>query len=68
MAVVHFDIGRDLVDPNAIIATEFFEDAAARARQESLSQVVAVMSLLPNALAGPPEAAVYEIASATSAM
>ena len=28
--VISFDIGRDLNDPNAIVATEVFQDAAAR--------------------------------------
>ena len=29
--VIHFDVGRDVGDPNAFIATEVFEDKAARA-------------------------------------
>jgi len=66
--VVHFDIARDLVDPNAIIATEVFEDAAARERQESLPEVADVMSLLPSLLAAPPEATVFHVSSHESAM
>src|SRR5438132_9490131 len=34
--VIRFDIARDLTDPNSFIATEVFEDEAARERQESL--------------------------------
>ncbi len=37
--VISFDIARDLTDPNSLIATEVFEDEAARERQESLPQV-----------------------------
>jgi quinol monooxygenase YgiN len=66
--VISFDIARDLADPNSIIATEVFEDEAARERQESIPEVARVMELLPNALAGPPEATVYEVASAAPAM
>ena len=32
--VISFDIARDLTDPNAFIATEVFQDEAARERQE----------------------------------
>jgi quinol monooxygenase YgiN len=63
-----FDIARDLLDPNAFVATEVFEDAAARERQESLAEVGAVMSLLADAVAAPPEAVVYEVSSAQPAM
>jgi quinol monooxygenase YgiN len=66
--VIEFDIGRDLTDPNSIIATEVFEDEAARERQESLPEVARVMELLPTALAGPPEATQFEVASAAAAM
>ena len=53
--VVHFDIGRDLTNDDVLVATEVFEDAAARERQEALPEVATVMALLPTALAGPPE-------------
>lgn len=66
--VHHFDIARDLLDPNAFIATEVFEDAAARTRQESLNEVATVMQLLPECLAGPPEATLYHVSSAEPAM
>jgi quinol monooxygenase YgiN len=66
--VLSFDIGRCLDDPNSIIATEVFEDAEARGRQESLAEVADVMALLPNLLAGPPEATIYHVSSAEPAM
>jgi len=66
--VISFDIARDLADPNAIIATEVFEDEAARERQESIPEVARVMELLPDALTAPPEATVYEISSAAPAL
>ena len=65
--VISFDIGRDVVDPNSIVAVEVFEDEAARGRQESLPEVGKVMSLLPEILAGPPEATVFEVASSADA-
>ena len=37
--VLHFDIARDITDPNSFIATEVFADRAALARQESLPEV-----------------------------
>ena len=57
--VISFDIARDLTDPNVFIATEVFQDEAARERQESLPQVGIVMSLLPSSIISPPEATVY---------
>jgi quinol monooxygenase YgiN len=57
--VVSFDIASDLADPNGFVATEVFEDQAARDRQESLPEVAAVMALLPTSLAGPPDLATY---------
>jgi quinol monooxygenase YgiN len=59
--VVSFDIARDITDANVYVATEVFEDQAARERQESLPEVGAVMALLPHSLA-PPEAIAYTVA------
>jgi quinol monooxygenase YgiN len=58
--VVSFDIAEDLTDPNTFVATEVFEDQAARDRQESAAEVARVMELLPTALAAPPQMAIYE--------
>jgi quinol monooxygenase YgiN len=66
--VVSFDIGRDVSDPNVFIATEVFDDTAARERQEALPQVGTVMALLPDCLAAPPEATVFHVSSAEPAM
>jgi quinol monooxygenase YgiN len=66
--VVHFDIAQDVNDPNTIIAVEVFESDDARQAQESLSEVGAVMALLPTALAAPPEATLYRVASSEDAM
>lgn len=65
--VISFDIARDVVDPNAIIAVEVFEDEAARERQESLPEVGRVMSVLPELLAAPPEATVFKVSSSADA-
>jgi quinol monooxygenase YgiN len=61
--VVSFDIGRDIADPDAIIAVEVFADRAALGRQEALPEVARVMSVLPDLVAGPPEATLYEVSS-----
>jgi quinol monooxygenase YgiN len=66
--VISFDIARDLTDPNSIIAIEVFEDEAARDRQESLPEVGNVMGLLPEAIAGPPEATAFQVSSSAAAM
>jgi quinol monooxygenase YgiN len=66
--VVSFDVARDLVDPNAIVAVEVFEDEAARERQESLPEVGRVMQLLPEIIDAPPEATVFHVESAVDAL
>ena len=61
--VISFDIGRDIVDPNSIIATEVFEDRAALDRQESLPEVADVMRVLPQIIAAAPEATMFHVSS-----
>ena len=59
--VVSFDVAEALDNPTVFVATEVFEDAAAREKQEALPEVGAVMALLKGgALAAPPDMAVYE--------
>lgn len=61
--VEHFDIAQDITDAHTFIATEVFADRAALDRQESLAEVQRVVGLLPEVLAGAPEATVYHVAS-----
>ena len=61
--VISFDIGRDIANPDSIIAIEVFEDRAALDRQESLPEVAQVMSVLPQIVAGPPEATIFHSSS-----
>ena len=61
--VLHFDIARDVTDPNSFIATEVFAERGALERQESLSEVQKVIALLPNVLAAEPEATIYNVSS-----
>ena len=61
--VVHFDIGRDIVDPDSIIATEVFDDAAALERQDALPEVAKVMAALPGLVAAAPEATLFHVSS-----
>jgi quinol monooxygenase YgiN len=65
--VVHFDVARDLTNPDALIATEVFEDRAAMERQEAQPEVARVVDLIgAGALTGAPEWTIYEVASAES--
>jgi len=65
--VVHFDVGRDLGDDDALIATEVFEDRAAMEREEQLPEVAKVVELMRSGtLAGPPEWTIFEVASSES--
>ncbi len=59
--VVSFDIGRDIADPDSIVAVEIFTDRDALDRQEALPQVARVMAVLPELVAAPPEATIYEV-------
>src|ERR1700674_5040424 len=61
--VIHFDIARDIADPNSIVAVEVFEDRAALDRQESLPEVAKVMDLLPQVVAAAPEATIFQVSS-----
>jgi quinol monooxygenase YgiN len=61
--VVSFDIGRDIAEPDSIIATEVFKDRAALDRQERLPEVAKVMDVLPHILVAPPEATLFHVAS-----
>lgn len=61
--VVSFDIGQDVTDPSAIIATEVFADEAAVERQGGLPEVARVMSLMPQVAARPPEATMFQVSS-----
>jgi quinol monooxygenase YgiN len=61
--VVSFDIGRNLADPDSIIAIEVFEDRAALERQESLPVVQHTIRLLEELLAAEPEAMIYHVSS-----
>ncbi|HXF61335.1 MAG TPA: antibiotic biosynthesis monooxygenase [Caldilineaceae bacterium] len=63
LGVINFDIGRDITDPDAFIATEVFEDRAALDRQESLSAVKQALGVLETSLADAPEAMIYHVAS-----
>ncbi len=64
--VISFDIGRDVVDPDSIVAIEVFEDRDALDRQESQPEVAAVLGALPQIVAAPPEATLFHVAAAES--
>jgi quinol monooxygenase YgiN len=61
--VITFDIGRDLLDADAFIATEVFADRAALDSQEALPEVAAAMAAFEGALVAAPEATIYHVES-----
>lgn len=61
--VVSFDIGRDLTDPNAFIATEVFADRDALDRQEAQQEVADALAVLESALVAEPEATIFHVSS-----
>jgi quinol monooxygenase YgiN len=61
--VISFDIGRDVSDPNAFVATEVFEDRAALERQEALPEVARTLAVLERSLAAPPEATIFHVSA-----
>ncbi len=64
---LHFDVARDLSDPNALIVTEVFENRAARTAATQQPEAAGVTRILQDgALVAPPEWTLYEIASAES--
>lgn len=63
---ISFDVARDVVDPNSILAVEVFEDRDAMDRQEAQPEVHKVLEALPDLVAGPPEATIYHISSTES--
>ena len=65
--VVHFDVARDVTDPNCLLAVEVFEDRATLDLQEAQPEVAAAMKLFDSgALVAEPEYTIYEVASADS--
>ena len=55
--------GRDLADPNSIVAVEVFRDRAAFERQGALPEVARVMAVLPKLIASSPEATLFHVSS-----
>jgi quinol monooxygenase YgiN len=58
--VIHFDIARDLLDPDWFIATAVYEDGAALERQESAPEVHRAMAMFAESLAAPPERTIFD--------
>jgi quinol monooxygenase YgiN len=61
--VVSFDVGRDLLDPSAFLATEVFEDRDALDRQEALPEVANALAVLEGSLVAPPEATIFHVST-----
>ena len=60
---IHFDMGRDITDPDSFLAFEVFADRAALDRQESLPVVQKTLGLLPEILVGEPEWTIFHVSS-----
>ena len=61
--VISFDIGRDIGDPDAFIATEVFENRDALVRQEALPAVTDALAVLGDSLSAEPEATIFHVSS-----
>jgi quinol monooxygenase YgiN len=61
--VISFDIGRDVTDPDAFIATEVFEDQAALDLQESLPEVAKALKVFEGSVAAEPEETIFHVSS-----
>ncbi|MBK7586167.1 MAG: antibiotic biosynthesis monooxygenase [Myxococcales bacterium] len=61
--VVSFDVGWDVVDSDAFVATEVFADREALGRQEALPCVQKTIALLGSIVAAAPEATLFHVAS-----
>jgi quinol monooxygenase YgiN len=65
--VLHFDVARDVTDPNCLLAVEVFEDRATLDRQEAQPEVAAAMKLFESgALVAEPDYVIYEVSAAES--
>ena len=60
---INFDMGRDITDPDSLVAFEVFADRAALDRQESLPVVQKTMGLFQEFLAGEPEETIFHVSS-----
>src|SRR6478609_1370897 len=58
--VISLDIARDLLDPDAFVATGIYEDGAALERQESAPEVHTAMAMFSESLIAPPERTIYD--------
>lgn len=61
--VIHFDMGRDIANPDSFIAMEVFEDRPALERQESLAEVQKIIGLFEEMVAAEPEATIFHVSS-----
>jgi quinol monooxygenase YgiN len=60
--VIHFDIARDLSDPDAFIATEVYDSKGVLDRQEELPEVEAALALVRECTVA-REATLYHVSS-----
>ena len=58
--VIHFDIARDLSDPDAFIATEVYDSKSVLDRQEELPEVEAALALIRESVVE-REATLYDV-------
>jgi len=59
--VISVDIARDIIDPDAFIATELYEDRAALDRQEALPETVAALATLKAGLIAESDALIHHV-------
>jgi quinol monooxygenase YgiN len=59
--VISIDIARDIIDPDAFIATELYEDRAALDRQEALPETVAALAALKAGIIAESDALIHHV-------
>ena len=62
--VISCDIARDILNPDAFVGTEVFTDQSALDRTDTLPEVARVYGHLDDYLVAPPEATIFQVASA----
>ena len=59
--VISVDIARDIIDPDAFIATELYEDREALDRQEALPEVIAALDALRDGIVAESDALIHHV-------
>jgi quinol monooxygenase YgiN len=59
--VISIDFGRDIIDADAFIATELYEDRAALDRQEALPETIQALATLKDGIIAESDALIHHV-------